>query len=110
MKYVRYDAPPELRLRFHFYNRFGQDIKRAREYDPETGHGIRAVPDSDNTLPFFEPGGYVSIDGHSNPSQEALEAIYANSKAVLTKEVMDATVKQIEQEVHFREGQAQVSG
>ena len=110
MKYIRYDAPPEMRLRFHFRNRFGQDILWAREYDPVTGIGIKAVPDSDNTIEFFEPNGYVEIDGHTNPSEEALQAIFNNSKAALQKEVMDKVVKQIEQEVHYREGAKQVSG
>ena len=109
MKYVRYDAPPELRLRFHIRDKFGQDILRTLDYDPETGVGHCYVPDTENTIEYFRPGGYVEIDGHVNPSPEALEAIFANSKAVLTKEVMDATVKQIEQEVHYREGQAQLS-
>jgi hypothetical protein len=39
MKYIRYDAPPELRLRYHFRNRFGKDILGARDYDPTTGVG-----------------------------------------------------------------------
>jgi hypothetical protein len=110
MKYVRYDAPPEMRLRFHFRNRFGEDILWAREYDPVTGIGIKAVPDSDNTIEFFEPNGYVEIDGHTNPSEEALQAVFNNSKAALQKEIMDKVVKQIEQEVHYREGAAQVAG
>jgi len=109
-KYVRNDAPPELRLRFHIRDKFGQDILRTLDYDPETGVGHCYVPDSENTIEYFRPGGYVEIDGHVNPSPEVLEAIFANSRAVLQKEVMDATVKKIEQEVHFREGTKQVSG
>lgn len=109
MKYVRNDAPPELRLRFHIRDKFGEDILRTLDYDPETGVGHCYVPDSENTIEYFRPGGYVEIDGHVNPSAEALEAIYANSKAVLEKPIMDATVKKIEQEVTFRNGQAEVS-
>ena len=110
MKYIRNDAPPELRLRFHIRDKFGNDILRSLDYDPDTGVGHCYVPDSDNTIEYFRPGGYVEIDGHVNPSREAMDAVYANSKAVLQKEVMDATVKKIEQEVHYREGQKQVSG
>lgn len=112
MKYVRYDAPPELRLRFHFRDKFGEDIKGARDYDPVTGVGhALPYPDApeDVLLEFFKPEGYVEIDGHVNPSEEALQAIFANSKAVLQKDIMDKVVKQIEQEVHYREGQAALS-
>lgn len=112
MKYVRYDAPPELRLRFHFRDKFGEDIKGAREYDPATGEG-RGVPypgaPEDNLVPFFKPEGYVEIDGHVNPSEETLTAVFANSKAVLQKDIMDKVVKHIEQEVHYREGKAALS-
>ena len=110
MKYVRNEAPPELRLRYHIRDKFGVDILRSLDYDPETGVGHCYVPTSDQTIEYFRPGGFVEIDGHVNPSREALEAIFANSNAVLQKEIMDKVVKQIEQEVHFREGQAQVSG
>jgi hypothetical protein len=110
MKYVRNDAPPELRLRFHIRDKFGNDILRSLDYDPETGVGHQYVPESEARIEYFRPGGFVDIDGHVNPSAEALQAIYANSKAVLQKEVMDATVKMIEQEVTFRKGQAEVSG
>jgi hypothetical protein len=110
MKYVRYDAPSEMRLRYHFRNKFGKDIEFARDYDPDTGIGHIQYPGTDALVEVFAPGGYVEIDGHTNPSAEALQAIFANSKAVLEKAVMDATVKKIEQEVTYRKGQAEVSG
>jgi hypothetical protein len=114
MKYVRYDAPPEIRLRYHFRDKFGNDILRSLDYDPATGIGHtyvreRADGTKEGTIEYFRPGGYVEVDGHINPSPETLQALFANSKAVLTKEVMDATVKKIEQEVHYREGQAALS-
>jgi hypothetical protein len=109
MKYTRYEAPPELRLRYHFRNRFGQDIERARDYDPETGIGHRAVPESDNLLEFFEPNGYVEIDGHTNPSQETLDALFENGKAMLNKDLQDKVVNRIEQQVTLRTGQAEVA-
>lgn len=109
MKYVRYDAPPELRLRFHFRDKFGKDILWAREYDPVTGIGKRAVPESDAMIEFFLPEGYVEIDGHTNPSQEVLDALFANTQAVLNKDIMDKTVNKIEQGVTLRKGQAEVA-
>lgn len=109
MKYVRYDAPPELRLRYHFRDKFGRDIERARDYDPITGVGHRAVPESDALIEFFLPEGYVEIDGHTNPSQETLDALFANAQAVLNKDIMDKTVNKIEQGVTLRKGQAEVA-
>jgi len=110
MKYVRYNAPPELRLRFHFRDKFGVDIENARDYDPVTGIGhclpYKDAPEDSKLIEVFKPGGYVEMDGHVNPSAETLDALFNNSKAVLQKEVMDATVNKIEQEVHYREGQA----
>lgn len=109
MKYVRYDAPPELRLRYHFRDKFGRDIERAREYDPVTGIGHRAVPGSDALLEFFLPEGYVEIDGHTNPSQETLDALFAEGKAALNKDLQDKIVNRIEQQVTLRKGQAEVA-
>lgn len=109
MKYVRYDAPPELRLRYHFRNKFGQDIERARDYDPVTGVGHKAVPESDNLLEFFAPDGYVEIDGHTNPSQETLDALFANGQTALNKDLQDKMVNRIEQQVTLRKGQAEVA-
>ena len=109
MKYTRYEAPPELRLRYHFRNRFGQDILRARDYDPVTGVGHRGVPDSDNLIEFFEPNGYVEIDGHTNPSQETLDALFTEGKAALNKELQDKIVNRIEQQVTLRKGQEEVA-
>lgn len=109
MKYTRYEAPPELRLRYHFRNRFGQDIERARDYDPTTGVGHRAVPESDNLLEFFEPNGYVEIDGHTNPSQETLDALFTEGRTALNKDLQDKMVNRIEQQVTLRKGQAEVS-
>lgn len=103
MKYIRYEAPPELRLRFHFRNRFGNDIEGAREFDPETGEGVREVGHTGVMIPFYHAQGYVEIDGHVNPSAETLQALFANSQAVLQKELMDATVKKIEEHVRFNE-------
>lgn len=107
MKYIRYDAPPELRLRYHFRDKFGNDILNARDYDPKTGVAhilpYKDAPEDTPLIEVFKPGGYVEIDGHINPSPETLDAIFANSKAVLDKAIMDATVKRIEQEVRFRE-------
>lgn len=109
MKYVRYDAPPELRLRFHFRDKFGKDIERARDYDPVTGVCHRAVPESDVLLEFFCPEGYVEIDGHTNPSQETLDALFTNAQTALNKELQDKMVNRIEQQVTLRKGQAEVA-
>ena len=111
MKYIRYEAPPELRLRYHFRNRFGQDIERARDYDPETGVGHRYVPPEDSgiLLEFFEPNGYVEIDGHTNPSQETLDALFAEGRTALNKDLQDKMVNRIEQQVTLRKGQAEVA-
>jgi hypothetical protein len=109
MKYVRYDAPPELRLRYHFRDKFGRDIERARDYDPVTGVGHRAVPESDVLLEFFAAEGYVEIDGHTNPSQETLDALFSNGQTALNKDLQDKLVNRIEQQVTLRKGQAEVS-
>lgn len=109
MKYTRYEAPPELRLRYHFRDKFGRDIERARDYDPVTGVGHRAVPESDALLEFFCPEGYVEIDGHTNPSQEVLDALFAEGRTVLNKELQDKMVNRIEQQVTLRKGQAEVA-
>jgi hypothetical protein len=106
MKYTRYEAPPEFRLRFHFRDKFGNDIKGAREYDPATGEGMALAPGSEDLLiPFFKPQGYVEIDGHTNPSQETLNKLFetADSKTVVGKEELDTTVKMSEQDVRFKE-------
>lgn len=104
MKYVRNDAPPEVRLRFHIRDKFGKDITHALDYDPDTGVGHCYVPNSEATIEYFKPQGYVEVDGHVNPSQEALQAIYESVKAGLSSEVMHETVKRIEEDVRFRKG------
>lgn len=109
MKYVRYDAPPELRLRFHFRDKFGQDIAFARDYDPETGVGHFQPPGSDALVEFFKPNGYVELDGHHNPSQETLDVLFKHGKAMLNKELQDRVVNDIEREVTLRKGQAEVA-
>lgn len=109
MKYIRYEAPPELRLRYHFRDKFGRDIERARDYDPVTGVGHRAVPESDALLEFFLPDGYVEIDGHTNPSQETLDALFNEGRTALNKELQDKMVNRIEQQVTLRKGQAEVA-
>jgi len=106
MKYVRNDAPPELRLRFHIRDKFGQDILRTLDYDPETGIGHCYVPDSDNTIEYFRPGGYVEIDGHVNPNQETLDMLYAETtqRGITDTPIMDETIKKSEQDVRFSKG------
>lgn len=104
MKYTRYDAPPAVRLRYHFRDRFGKDIVGAREYDPLTGEGIREIGDSGIMVPFFSPGGYVEVDGHTNPSQEALTALFTATQATLDNKVMDTVVKKVETDVTLRKG------
>ena len=103
--YVRYNAPPEFRLRFHFRDKFGRDIVGAREYDPETGIGRALAPGTEDVLiPFFKPHGYVEIDGHTNPSQETLDKLFAttvDSTIVPSKEELDSTVKMSEQDVRY---------
>jgi hypothetical protein len=111
--YERYKAPPEFRLRFHFRDKFGNDIKGAREYDPETGTGRAVAPGTESRptveeevlVPFFKPHGYVEIDGHTNPSQETLDKLFATAdgKAVPDKATLDKTVKMSEQDVRFNE-------
>lgn len=108
MKYVRNDAPPELRLRFHVRDKFGQDIYRTLDYDPETGIGHCYVPETDPqmSIEYFKPGGYVEIDGHVNPNQETLDMLYAEVKArgITDTPIMDETIKKSEQDARFREG------
>ena len=109
MKYIRYNAPPEMRLRFHFRDKFGHDIYGAREYDPSTGEGKRLKigltdEDENNLVEFFAPQGYVEIDGHTNPTEEALATIFEAGKASLNPEVMNETVKRTEEHVRFEKG------
>ena len=105
MKYERSNAPPEVKLRFHIRDKFGIDIERSLDYDPETGVGHKYVPGSDAILEYFRPGGYVEIDGHVNPSLEALEAIYQSIRSKFDKNVMHETIKRVEEDVRFRKGQ-----
>jgi hypothetical protein len=102
--YERYKAPDALKLRFHIRDKFGKDITNSLDYDPATGIGHCYVPNSDATIEYFKPGGYVEIDGHVNPSQEALEAVYQSVEAGFSKEVMDATIKKVEQDVRYNKG------
>src|SRR5262245_5953452 len=106
MKYVRNDAPPELRLRFHIRDKFGADILRTLDYDPETGIGHCYVPDSENTIEYFKPNGYVEIDGHVNPNQETLDMLYAEVKqrGMTDTPIMDETIKKSEQDARFNQG------
>lgn len=113
MKYVRNDAPPELRLRFHVRDKFGQDIYRTLDYDPETGIGHCYVPETDPqmTIEYFKPGGYVEIDGHVNPSKETLETLYASMQEKQNlgtdSNIIDQTIKKSEQDVRFNQGQTE---
>jgi hypothetical protein len=111
MKYVRYDAPPSLRLRFHFRNRFGKDIEGAREFDPVTGEGIREIGETGVMVPFFEPQGYVDLDGHMNPTREVLDMVFASVQTLKSGEpqpiessALDATIKKAEQDERLRKG------
>lgn len=97
--YERYKAPGEVKLRFHIRDKFGNDIFHSLDYDPETGVGHCYVPDSDVIIEYFKPGGYVEVDGHTNPSQEALYAIYATVHSTLDPTVLNATIKKVEQDV-----------
>ena len=104
--YERHKAPGALKLRFHIRDKFGHDIERSLDYDPRTGVGHRYVPGSDQTIEYFMPGGYVEIDGHVNPSEEALTAIYQSVEAGLSKEVMEKVIKKVEQDVRLKEGRS----
>lgn len=101
--YERFKAPPELKLRFHIRDKFGKDITHSLDYDPATGIGHCYVPNSDATIEYFKPGGYVEIDGHVNPSQEALDAIYTSVQAGFSWKVTEAVIKKIEQDVRLKE-------
>lgn len=94
MMYDRQHAPDELKLRFHIRNKRGEDILGALRYDPSTGQGFRRDMYGKETE-FFVGGGYVEIDGHSNPIREELEAIYASVRSHLSTEVRDAAVKKV---------------
>lgn len=102
--YERSKAPDAIKLRFHIRDKFGKDIERSLDYDPETGVGHCYVPNSDAIIEYFKPQGYVEIDGHVNPSSEALQAIYESVKAGLDSNVMHETVKRIEENVRYRKG------
>ena len=105
MKYIRYDAPPELRLRYHFRNRFGEDILNARDYDPETGVGHKQPPGSQELVEFFQPDGYVEIDGHTNPSQEVLDALFQNSKMVISNpDALSKIARKVSEDVRYEKG------
>jgi hypothetical protein len=107
MKYVRYDAPPELRLRYHFRDKFGADIVGARDYDPETGicHIHPEGTDEGVLIAVFKPHGYVEIDGHVNPTQEVLDGLFDNSKMVISNpEVLDRIAKKVSEDVRLEEG------
>lgn len=93
-----------MKLRFHIRDKFGVDIYHSIDYDPETGVGHRYVPDSEEIIEYFKPGGYVEIDGHTNPTQKTLDAIYSSVHAGYNENVMHATIKQIEQDVRVDEG------
>jgi hypothetical protein len=94
MMYDREHAPGELKLRFHIRNKRGEDIQGALRYDPDTGHGFRRDIYG-KEQEFFVGGGYVEIDGHTNPIKEELDAIYASVRAHLRPEVMDAVVRKV---------------
>lgn len=107
MKYVRYDAPPELRLRYHFRDKFGNDILRAREYDPETGicqiqpEGTR----DEVRVEVFKPGGYVELDGHVNPTREQLDALFQNSRMIISNPAaLDKIAKKVSEDVRHEQG------
>jgi hypothetical protein len=102
--YERSKAPPEIKLRFHIRDKFGHDIFRSLDYDTDTGVGHCYVPDSDAIIEYFKPGGYVEIDGHVNPSPEALDALYQTVKSTLNPEVMNQVIKKVEQDVRFNKG------
>lgn len=102
--YERSKAPDSIKLRFHIRDKFGHDITNSIDYDTDTGVGHCYVPNSEATIEYFKPGGYVEIDGHANPSQEALAAIYESVKAGLDSNVMHETVKRVEEDVRLRKG------
>lgn len=102
--YERHKAPDAIKLRFHIRDKFGRDITNSLDYDPETGVGHCYVPNSDATIEYFKPQGYVEVDGHVNPSPEALDAIYSSVQAGLDPKVMEATIKKVEQDVRFKKG------
>lgn len=102
--YERYKAPDALKLRFHIRDKFGIDITNSLDYDPETGVGHCYVPNSDAIIKYFKPQGYVEVDGHVNPTQEALAAIYQSVQSGFDSNVMHATIKKVEQDVRFNKG------
>lgn len=107
MKYIRYDAPPELRLRYHFRDKFGQDILGARDYDPETGvcHIHPQGTDENVLIEAFKPNGFVEIDGHVNPSAEVLQALFDNSKMIISNPAaLDKIAKKVSEDVRFEQG------
>jgi hypothetical protein len=104
MKYVRNEAPPELRLRFHIRDKFGSDIFRALDYDTDTGIGHCYSIGSDKIIEFFKPQGYVEVDGHVNPSQQVLDSIYNNTQSILNPQIMAATVNKITTDERFTKG------
>lgn len=102
--YERSKAPDAVKLRFHIRDKFGKDITNSLDYDTDTGVGHCYVPNSEAIVEYFKPGGYVEIDGHVNPSSEALEAIYQSVQSGLDSNVMHATIKKVEQDVRFNKG------
>lgn len=105
MKYVRYDAPSELRLRYHFRNRFGRDIIGARDYDPITGKGHKLNPNNPEKLDeFFEPNGFVDLDGHVNPSEELLNEMFIKHPMLQDKESNDLFIRKTEERLRLEKG------
>lgn len=92
--YDREHAPGELKLRFHIRNKRGEDIIGSLRYDPETGQGFKRASDG-SEQEYFNAGGYVDIDGHTNPLPEELAAIYQSVQSHLSPEVRDATIKKV---------------
>lgn len=92
--YDREHAPGEIKLRFHIRNKRGEDVLGSLRYDPDTGQGFRRAPDG-SEQEYFNPQGYVEIDGHANPLPEELEAIYQSVRSHLSPSVRDSTVRKV---------------
>ena len=96
--YDREHAPGEIKLRFHIRNKRGEDIHGSLRYDPDTGQGFRRSP-TGGEEEYFAGGGYVEIDGHTNPLREELDAIYASVKAGYSTDVKDAVVNRVIEDI-----------
>jgi hypothetical protein len=94
MMYDREHAPGELKLRFHIRNKRGEDILGALRYDPESGQGFKRDIYG-HEIEFFQGGGYVEIDGHTNPIKEELDAIYTSVRAHLSRDIQSAVIKKV---------------